>query len=279
MRVLAGKLGELDPNDDADRWMIWWCAVDEFLWPTSRHDSEHARITGHPMFFSWFSELGDGLAVIDNVLNFLYPECPPLDLFHGKESVRYSESGNPGGIAIAVDLDRLWEDSWISLVTPAQNGGPPIPRLRQSTRGLKFCLLALVLRLGVFDGSSSATGQNRLVAWGDAVDAASLQLALSIFWTIENSADFNPPVPPWKDIGHLAATKLSPSTENPKELKGHAEYEGIEGYRKRLRATMDEAAFRRVASLAAEFERQGSSGLEKWRNDSFLAKWFVVGRI
>jgi len=281
MRILTVKLGELDPHDNADCWFIWLCAVGEFLWPTSKHDAERDRLAGHVMFHSWCSEMGDRQGVIDGLLNFLYPEYPSLDLYYGREADRHSRAGKPGGIAIASELDQIWEKSWASLLMPRQKGSPPSPQKRQAARGLKLCLLTLVLRLGVFDGAGAFDGRRRLVTWADAVDAASLQLALSVFWTMENgeNADFNPPVLPWDEIKGMAAKKLSSSTENPRELKGHAAQEGMEGYRKRLRASMDATAFRRVALLAAEFERQGLSGLDKWRKESLLDRWFVVGRV
>ena len=279
MRWLDGKLGETDPHEDADRWFIWLHAVEEFLWPTSSHDRSRKEITLHPMFWSWCSEWGSRLGLIDGVWDYMYPDCPPLDLYYGKEAVRQSEGGRSGGLAIATELDMLWENAWKSLLRPSGSGMTPTPQKRQSSRGLKLSLLSLVLRLGVFTGDPPQGARHRLVHWGDAVDAAALHLALSVLHQ-ESDDDFVPPCMSWGEVKERASEKLSSfgGVENPKELRGHADSEGIEGYRKRLRATMSEAAFRRVASLAAEFERQCVSGLEKWRNDSCLLRWFAGGR-
>jgi len=280
MRTLAVKLGELNPHDDADRWFIWMDAVEWFLCPTSKHENANARLLNHPMFWTWCSEVGDVLGFVDGLINHLYPDQTSLNVIYAKESDRHSETGNDGGLAVATELDRLWDTSWIAISKPRPSGTGRIPVGRNAARGLKFCLVTLVLRLGIFDGSEPMNGEHKFVKWGDAIEASSLLLALSIYWTIGNGqdADFNPPVPTWSAVKSAASVKIRSAAGDLMDLKGHAEHEGIEGFRKRLRASLNDSAFRSVAGLAAEFERQGSSGLVKWRNESLLSNWFVVGR-
>jgi len=278
MRTISVKLGDLNPHDDADCWFIWMHAVEEFLWPAASNDKDQTRNNQHPMFYSWCSELGDRSRVIEGVLNHIYPEDITLDLIYAKESERHSKTGKDDGLAIAVHLDQLWENAWNALLRHSESDGPPKPQGRQASRGLKFCLLILVLRLGVFEGVAPNNGRHSLVRWSVAVDAASLQLALSLYWQVTRDEAFKPPVLLWPDVKRMAAKKFSPSMESLGELKGHAESEGIDGYRKRLRATMDEPAFRKVAALAAEFERKGFSGLDKWRQDSGVSQWFECSK-
>lgn len=285
MRFLAVNLGELNPHADADRWFIWVQAVAEFLWPDKRYDSVCAEIIQHPMFLSWCDDLGDTLGIIDGaVVKHLYPDEFSWDVRQAKELVRYSELGLDGGAAIAAELDRLWGQSWAALTVPDSGGVGIVPQARWAGRGLKLCLLVNVLRYGVHTGTPPMGGLHELVKWADAVDAASLHLALSIFWTIGNgkNSEFNPPVISWEGVQEAAASKeacCGSGLTDLKELREHAPGEGIEGFRKRLRATMDEDSFRRVSLLAADFEKQGmkcgKSSLGGWRKKSGISNWFA----
>ena len=125
-------------------------------------------------------------------------------------------------------------------------------------------------------------GKHRLVKWADAVDAAALLLALTVLSHRFPESGYNFGVVPWCEVKCAAARKLESrhdSLTDIGELKFHLPVEGMEGFRKRLRACMDESAFKCVHKLAAEFESKGRSGLEKWRNDSQIMRWFDQSRI
>lgn len=286
MRFLAVKLGELNPHSDVDSWFIWVEAVAEFLWPTSNHDGACEGIISHPMFLSWCEDLGDMLGVLDGcTTSRLYPAERSWDVRLARESDRHSESGKGGGVDIAAELFRLWEKSWAALTKPDSSGRGFVPQGRHAGRGLKFCLLINVLRYGLRTGSPPVDGLHNLAKWENAVDAASLHLALSILWTKGHGecAEFNPPILPWDGVKESAAGKLAKMggvLTDIDELRGHAPGEGIEGFRKRLRATMDEESFRRVSRLAADFKKQGATGgsssLSKWRKESLLSNWFFA---
>jgi len=188
-----------------------------------------------------------------------------------------------------------FSDTWAGMVSMDGEGkvevdrqGTMIPANRKAAQGLKFCLLVNVLRNGVQDGAPPVEGLHGLVKWGAAVDAASLLLALSLLSQRLPGAEYEFAHVPWRCVKESAASKLGAmagsvtAVTDLDELRGHAPGEGMEGFRQRLRASMDEVSFKRVAGLAAAFESQGakggSRGLVKWRNKELLSNWFVAGR-
>lgn len=271
-------LGRWDPHSTLGRHAIWNRAIEDFLWPTVP-DEKQREIRDHRIFAEWASDLGARMHLFPCGSSYFKKFPTPNDLIASRAN-RYGGKS----MSHAAALVERFSETWAGMVS-LDGKGAIIPASRKSAQGLKFCLLVNVLRYGVQDGTPPVEGRHGLAKWRDAVDAASLLLALSLLSQRLPGAEYEFAHVPWRCVKESAASKLGAmagSITDLDELRGHAPGEGMEGFRKRLRACMDEVSFKRITGPAAAFERQGakggSRGLVKWRNKELLSNWFVVGR-
>jgi len=266
-------LGRWDPHSILGRHAIWNRAIEDFLWPIEP-DEKQREIRDHQIFADWASDLGARMRLFPGGSCY-FKRFPTQNQFLAGRADRYGGDS----MSHAGALVKRFSDTWAGMVS-MDGKGKVIPASRRAAQGLKFCLLLNVLRYGVQDGAPPLEGRHGLVKWGAAVDAASLLLALSLLSQRIPGAEYEFAHIPWGDVKVSAALRLGAMAgglTDLDDLRGHAPGEGMEGFRKRLRASMDEDSFRRVLALALKFE-VGSSALVKWRNKALLSNWFVVGR-
>lgn len=288
------KLGNYYPHLYRDRHGIWRRAIEGFLWP-GKMTWEQEKVRDHRIYADWVSDLGARMRLFPGGRAY-FERYPRQSIFLEEMAARYDD----GSLGVASGLVDDFAKAWRGLVTVDGNGAM-LPANRKAGRGLKFCLLLNVLRYGVQDGE----GQPGLVKWRDAVEAASLLLALSLLSQHSSGGDRSPSVKglslregadpfdiphvPWWDVKQSAASKLEKLHEatglvkqsDPKDMKHHAPVEWIGGFRQRLWASMDDDSFDRVSKLAAAFKEKGAakdSSLVRWRDESLLSNWFLVGR-
>lgn len=274
-------LGDCAPDNNRERHAIWKRAVSDFIWPNGPVKAEDVACSQHPIFSEWTSDMGVRMRLFPGAASY-FENYRTTNEFLAKRS-----DIHPGdGMACGVRLKQIWESTWRGMVAVDEGGGSMRPAPRQALRGLKFCLLYHVLRCGLHDGTPPTGNTHRLVKWTEAQEAASFLLALSVLPQIELDAEYELQSIPWLEVKgaaavRLAAAKLAVGAAAPTDLgdfEDHARSEGINGYRKRLRASMDETSFKRITVLANGFEKQGKRGLVKWRDSQNLSRWFVCGR-
>ena len=167
------------------------------------------------------------------------------------------------------DLAGLWDDRWASMLD--DDGKTPAARV--SLEGMKFCLMVLVCRYGLTSGTRNMKGELQAVSWKDACESASFLLAITVLAGLGSIAGGLNCIP-WTDVIKNAQNIDREGRENPADLKNHGEREGIEGFRKRLAATMLVDDLKKATKLAAAFETQTRKSMANFRRNDHLQKWF-----
>lgn len=280
----ARKYGDQNPGCPFDAPQIFRRAMEDFLWPQDRIiTADRARIVASCSFALWCSW-------------WRRASCGSFDVEPLPPVLRYIVEGveNRGadpfteGEAMG-DLCRLWRQAWSGMLD--EQSETPKPRRRSATRGMKFCLIVLVLRYGLASGrlkNGSARiypdGQERErkvdagVSLQEVSEAASLLLAVSVLSRKGEITSVSNV--PWARVDNLALIMKSPAGKriaDEKRIDGLEDFErdgvGLAGFKKLLRTTMPLMEWRKVSPLAATYGRQAGN-FGQWMKDERLDNCF-----
>ena len=165
------RLGDWCPDHDIARWALWRRALDDFLWPDVRAKRAAGDVRGSVVFESWAGWRGvyhglcsAGASSRYRDFDWMRDLSPPRAPFGGAKQVD--------------ELNTRWSKAWRSMVLINGNGRFQ-PSERQGGRGMKFCIVHLVLMYGLHDGSGPDSGGcHKLTSWSGVTESASLLLSL-----------------------------------------------------------------------------------------------------
>ena len=283
----AFNYGDLDPGNPFRTELIFNRAMEEFLWPQDSIITDNrARIVASYSFVLWCSY-------------WRRVTCGSLDVEPLSPVLRYIVEGveNRGADSLAEgeatgDLCRLWRQAWSGMLD--EKSETPKPRQGAATRGMRFCLIVLVLRYGITSGRLKYGGMRIYpdgkerewkidvgLSMREASEAASLLLAVTVLSQEDEITSVSNV--PWAEVENLAALMRSPAgklaaAKAKEKIDALEDFErdgiGLAGFRKLLR-TLHPKEWRKVSPLADTYHKQARAGeFDQWMIDEGLGNWF-----
>lgn len=278
------KYGELDPKCLFDEPYLFRRAMTEFLGMDKTE--EKARVVDSVSFglwCHWWQRILCGSREVEALPGLLRFIC------EGIEDLAVdpiTEGGNLG------DLCRLWRSTWEGMVD--RKSSTPRPGARSAKRGMKFCLIVLVLRYGLASGRVMNIRKRTLpedreveraidtgLSLQEASEAASLLLALS---ALARTGE----VKSVSGISFAAADKEamtmgsadwqpSPGTDRTNLADFKKKGVGLAGFKKLLRVGT-RTEWQKVVGLATAYHEQSGRDFDKWMKGERLEIWFPASR-